>query len=169
MYRIVVWEVLKVEKQIHTQTVRILHFPDCKMVSSGFGAFGDPNFTLFEEWFDRQTIYPGLYGYDFLSDCGGAGMQWMYIYDGHMEVPDALKIIDFKGGYYAVITAIDGDGASYEGAMASRDEYLKANGLAFDDTRWQLGHILTGYPLAKELFGAGQMDYWMPIKKAERR
>jgi hypothetical protein len=69
-----------------------------------------------------------------------------------MEVPDGLKIIDFKGGYYAVITAIDQDGASYEGAMTARDEYLKAHGLAFDDTRWQLGHILTGYPLAKELF-----------------
>ena len=155
------------EKQPHTQIVRIIHIPDCKMVSSGVGFFGEPNFTLFNEWFSKQTVYPGLYGYDFLSDCGGTGMQWMYIYDDRMEVPDELGIIDFKGGYYAVITAIDGDGSSYEGAMASRDEYLKAHGLEFDDTRWQFGHILTGYPLTKEIFGSGQMDYWMPIKKCK--
>jgi hypothetical protein len=153
------------EKQPHTQTVRIIHIPDCRMVSSGVGFFGDPNFTLMFEWYQKQTIFPGLYNYDFMSDCCGTGMQWLYIYDERMEVPDGLKIIDFKGGYYAVITAIDGDGASYEGAMAAREEYLKANGLEYDDTRWQIGHVLTGYPLAKELFGAGQMDYWMPIKK----
>lgn len=148
-----------------TQAVRIIRFPDCKMVSSGLGNFGDPNFRLFEEWFDQQTVYPGLYSYDFVSDCGGLGMQWMYIYDERMEVPNTLKIIDFKGGYYAVVTAIDCDASSYECAMASRDAYLRANGLELDDSRWQLGHILTGYPLVKEIFGAGQMDYWMPIKK----
>lgn len=152
----------------HMQTVRIIHLPDCKMVTSGFGDFGDPNFKLFEEWFDKQTVYPGLYSYDFLSDCGGSGMQWMYIYDERMEVPDQLKIIDFKGGYYAVVTAIDGDASSYECAIASRDEYLRANGLEFDSSRWQLGHILTGYPLVKEIFGAGQMDYWMPVKTADQ-
>ena len=151
------------------QTVRIIRFPDCKMVSSGYGSFGDPNYTRFEEWFSKQTVYPGLYSYDFLSDCGGSGMQWMYIYDERMEVPDELKIIDFKGGYYAVVTAIDCDASSYECAMASREEYLKANGLAFDDSRWQLGHILSGYPLVKEIFGAGQMDYWMPVKKVNQQ
>lgn len=155
-------------EKIYMQTVRIIRFPDCKMVSSGFGTFGEPNFTRFEEWFGKQTVYPNLYSYDFLSDCGGAGMQWMYIYDERMEVPNELKIIDFKGGYYAVVTAIDGDPASYECAMASRDEYLRANGLEFDDSRWQLGHILTGYPLVKEIFGAGQMDYWMPVKKVNQ-
>ena len=108
------------EKQLHTQTVRIVHIPDCKMVSSGIGFFGEPNFTLFNEWFSKQTVYPALYGYDFLSDCSGTGMQWMYIYDECMDVPDELRIIDFKGGNYAVITAIDGDGSSYEGAMMSR-------------------------------------------------
>lgn len=153
------------EKQPHTQTVRVLYIPDCKMVSSGAGFFGEQNFTLFDEWFSKQTVFPGLYSYDFLSDCGGTGMQWMYIYDERVEVPDALKIIAFKGGYYAVITAIDGDASSYAGAMASREDYLKANGLEYDNTRWQLGHILTGYPLVKELFGSGQMDYWMPVKK----
>lgn len=152
------------ENQVHAQTVRILFIPDCKMVSSGFGSFGDPNFTRFEEWFGKQTIYPGCYPYDFLSDCGGAGMQWMYPYDERMDVPEELKQIHFKGGYYAVITALDGDVASYQAAMAARDAFLNENGLKFDDSRWQLGHILTGYPLAKACFGAGQMDYWMPIR-----
>ncbi len=33
----------------HMQTVRIIYFPDCKMVSSGFGSFGEPDFALFQE------------------------------------------------------------------------------------------------------------------------
>ncbi len=89
----------------------------------------------------------------------------MDVYAERMEVPDELKNIDFKGGYYAVITAIDHNGSFYEGTMTSRDEYLKAYGLEFDQIRWQLGHILTGCPLVKEIFGSGQMDYWMPIKE----
>ena len=44
-------------EKVYTQTIRIIRFPDCKMVSSGFGAFGEPNFTLFEEWFSKQTVY----------------------------------------------------------------------------------------------------------------
>ena len=156
-----------IEKQPYMQIVRIIHIPDCKMVSSGVGFFGEPNFTLFNEWFSKQTVHPGLYSYDFLSDCGGTGMQWMYIYDERMEVPDELKIIDFKGGYYSVVTAIDGDSLSYERAMVSRDEYLKTYGLEFDNTRWQLGHVLTGCSLMKEICGGGQMDYWMPIKKSK--
>jgi hypothetical protein len=30
-----------------TEKVRIYHMPDCKMVSSGDGLFGDDNFALF--------------------------------------------------------------------------------------------------------------------------
>ena len=152
-------------KNNSAQVVRINRFPDCKMVSSGFGSFGDPNFTLFDKWMSAQNVFPGMFSYDFLSDCGGTGMQWMYVYDERMDVPDGLQIIDFKGGYYAVITAIDCDAASYKWAIESREEYLNAHGLEFDNSRWQLGHILSGYNLAKEIFGAGQMDYWMPIKK----
>ena len=47
------------EKQPHTQTVRVLYIPDCKMVSSGAGFFGEQNFTLFDEWFSKQTVFPG--------------------------------------------------------------------------------------------------------------
>ncbi len=153
------------EKSINTQNVRIMHIPNCKMVSSGVGFFGDDSFKLFEKWFSGLNVYPSLYGYDFASDCCGTGMRWMYIYNEQMEVPDGLEIIDFVGGYYAVVTVIDGDGESYASAMAARDEYLRRYSLEIDNTRWQLGHILTGYDFVKEIFGSGQMDYWAPIKK----
>lgn len=35
------------------------------------------------------------------------GFNWLYLYEEGMNVPDDLKIIDFKGGLYAVATDID--------------------------------------------------------------
>jgi AraC family transcriptional regulator len=87
----------------------------------------------------------------------------MYVYDERMDVPDSLSIIDFKGGYYAVITDIDAKPNT--GAMRIRDEYLEKHALVIDKSRPELGHILTGYSLIKETLGSGQMDYWTPVKK----
>jgi AraC family transcriptional regulator len=149
----------------HKQTVRLITIPDCKMVASGVGNWDEPNFVAFDEWFSKLTLFPSLHAYDFASDCGGTGLQWLYIYDERMDVPPEFEIIDFKGGDYAVITAIDNDGSSYIGATTARDKFLSEYGLELDDTRWQLGHILSDYKLSRQLFGAGQMDCWFPIRR----
>jgi hypothetical protein len=152
----------------HKQTVRLITIPDCKMVASGVGKmdWSSPNFKAFSEWFSKLTLYPSLHAYDFVYDCGGGQLQWLYIYDERMDVPPEFEIIDFKGGDYAVIPYIDNDGQSYVGMMTARDKFFYECGLELDDTRWQLGHILSGYmTLSRQLFGAGQMDCWFPVRK----
>jgi len=148
-----------------TEKVRIYHMPDCKMVSSGDGFFGQDNFSRFNEWFSKQTVFP-IYSFDFLREGDKPGtLNWNYIYDERMEVPDAFEIVDFKGGYYAVVTGIDGK--DYAAADKIRGEYLQNHNLVEDKTRPAFGHILSGYELIKETLGAGQMDYWLPVKRAE--
>jgi AraC family transcriptional regulator len=149
-----------------TEQVRIYKIPDCKMVSSGDGFFGQENFTRFNQWFSKQTVFPSIYTFDFLGEGSQPGtLNWYYIYDERLDVPDEFEIVDFKGGYYAVITGVDGtdSAAAYE----IRDEYLKKHKLIVDESRPGFGHVLSGYELIKETLGAGQMDYWIPVKREE--
>jgi AraC family transcriptional regulator len=140
------------QKVSWTEKCRIYHIPDCKMVSSGDGLFGDENFTLFEKWMSKQTVFT-IYPFDFLREGDEPEkMNWMYVYDERIEVPKELEIIDFKGGYYAVVTDIDTKGN--QGAVQARDEYLKKHNLVIDKSRPEMGHILTGYPLIKETLAA---------------
>ena len=87
------------------QTIRIVEFPPCRMVSSGKGMFGEEKFTRFHEWMSRQpqtAVYPENYL------CGdGSGVCWLYRYRDGMEVPQEFEIIPFSGGFYAVATDID--------------------------------------------------------------
>ena len=46
------------------QGVRIYGMPDCKVVSSGIGMFGEEKFERFEAWFSAQP--QGLFPRDFL-------------------------------------------------------------------------------------------------------
>jgi len=148
-----------------TEKVRIYKIPDCKMVSSGDGFFGQENFARFNEWFSKQTVFP-IYSFDFLREGDKPGtLNWNYIYDEKLDVPDEFEIVDFKGGYYAVITGVDGTDCST--AYKIRDEYLKTHNLVADESRPGFGHILSGYELIKKTLGAGQMDYWIPIKRVE--
>jgi hypothetical protein len=147
-----------------SEKVRLYHIPDCKMVSSGDGLFGQENFTRFDEWFSKQTVFP-IYPFDFLREGDSPGtLNWNYIYDERMDVPDEFAIVDFKGGYYAVITGIDGTDPAP--AYQIRDQYLKDHNLVVDETRPQFGHILSGYKLIRDTLGAGQMDYWIPVTRA---
>ena len=91
------------------ETVRIYEIPDCKMVSSGIGMFGEEKFTNFHSWFSSlpHTIFPknflfwdGEYG-------KSGGFHWLQFYENWMNVPEEFEIIDFKGGLYAVLTDID--------------------------------------------------------------
>ena len=49
------------------QSIRIYEMPDCKMVSSGKGMFGEKKFNRFEEWISVQKR--GLFPKDFLFGC----------------------------------------------------------------------------------------------------
>ncbi len=141
------------------QSVRIYEMPDCKMVSSGIGMFGDEKIRLFEEWLSSQKR--GMFPKDFLF-CMEGGFVWLYQYEEGMSVPDSLKIVDFPGGLYAVAADID-QKTDQQLMKAEVDRFLQENGFERDLSRPELGNIITS-PLAKEIMGYEQMDYYTPVK-----
>lgn len=79
-----------------------------------------------------------------------------------MNVPGEFEIIDFEGGLYAVATDID-QKTDRELMDTEIDRFLRENGFERDTSRSELGNIITS-PLAKEIMGYEQMDYYIPIK-----
>jgi len=142
------------------ETVRIIEIPDCKMVSSGIGMFGEEKFGRFYEWFTSlpRTIFPK----NFLFEDGGK-LHWVNLYEKDMDVPKEFDIIDFKGGLYAVLTDID-QKTDMEALNAERDGFLKNHGFEIDKDRPELGNVITP-PSAEKVLGYNQMDYYTPIKK----
>lgn len=140
------------------QYVRLYEMPDCKMVSSGTGMFGDEKFEAFDRWFSAQER--GLYPKDFLFS-EGEGFHWLYLYEEGMTVPEAFSIIDFKGGLYAVTTDID-EHTDWDTMNAEIDRFLSEHGLLRDMSRPMLGNVITS-PLAREILGYEQMEYYTPV------
>ncbi|MEA4823196.1 MAG: AraC family transcriptional regulator [Clostridiaceae bacterium] len=129
------------------------------MVSSGTGLFGEEKFDQFNNWFSSlpQSMYPK----DFLY-WDGKGLCWLYLYDEKMNVPSAFEIVDFEGGLYSVATDID-QKTNMNAMKTAVDQFLDENGFTRDDSRFELGNIITS-PKAKEILGCCQMDYYTPVK-----
>lgn len=144
------------------QNIRVYEMPDCKMVSSGIGMFGEEKFESFNEWMSSQKRC--LFPKDFLF-WEGSGFHWVYMYEEGMNVPTEFDIVDFKGGLYAVATGIDQQ-TDRDLMNAEVDKFLSENGFERDTTRSELGNIITS-PLAQEIMGYEQMDYYTPIKGKE--
>ena len=144
------------------QNVRIYDMPDCKMVSSGSGMFGEENLSIFEKWMSSQKR--GFFPKDFLF-WDGSGYQWLYLYEDGMSVPKELELIDFQGGFYAVATDID-QKTDMELMKKEVDAFLSQNGFERDPSRPDLWNIITS-PNAKKIMGYEQMDYYAPIKARE--
>jgi len=145
------------------EAVRVYEIPDCKMVSSGIGMFGEEKFERFGKWFSAQprSIFPK----DYLFWDGewqvSGGFHWLYVYEDGMDVPSEFDVIDFKGGLYAVVTGIDGKSNSE--ARAAVSNFIKTHGFERDDSRRELGNVITP-PSAKTVLGYVQMDYFTPIR-----
>lgn len=141
------------------QSIRIYEMPSCKMVSSGKGMFGEEKFNRFEEWLSLQEH--GLFPKDFLSG-GEDGFTWLYMLEDGMSVPSEFEIIDFQGGLYAVATDID-QKTDMDSMNAEVNKFLDENGFRRDDSRPQLGNIITS-PAVNKILGYDLMDYYFPIK-----
>jgi len=141
------------------QSIRIYEMPDCKMVSSGKGMFGEEKFNRFEEWLSSQKR--GLFPKDFLLG-EEDGFTWLYMFEDGMSVPPEFETVDFKGGLYAVATDID-QKTDTELMNAETDKFLRENGFERDPLRKELGNIITSHA-AQEIMGYEQMDYYFPVK-----
>lgn len=143
------------------ENIRVYEIPNCKMVSSQCGLFGDGKLERFNEWFSsfKRPMFPR----DFmLYDSEQGGFIWYYIYEDGMNVPDEFSVIDFAGGLYAVASEIDGrDSSETVGAIK---DFIKEKGCFEEDaSRAYLGNIITP-PSAGKAMGYEQMDYYVPIK-----
>lgn len=147
------------------QSVRIYEIPDCQMVSSPVGMFGQETFDAFGVWMTTQPrpVFP----HDFLTwDAQEQGFRWLYLYKDGMDVPAPMQIINFKGGLYAVATDVDQqtDKPAMDKAVA---DFLVQNHLVRDDSRPEMGNIITP-PAARDILGYEQMDYYYPVKRNDR-
>lgn len=143
------------------ENVRVYEIPNCKMVSSQCGMFGDGKLEKFDKWFSsfKRPLFPKDY---LFFDHDQGGFIWFYIYSDDIEVPEEFKVIDFSGGLYAVATGIDGEDSS------EIIEVIKAfidgsKGFVEDPSRTYLGNIPTP-PGARNALGYNQMDYYVPIR-----
>ena len=141
------------------QAIRIIEIPGCKMVSSGVGMFGEEKLEHFAKWF--SSLPPTMHSRDFLFQDEG-GFHWLFMHDDSMEVPAEFGVVDFEGGLYAVTTDIDGK-TDVKAMDKALHRFLKDNGLARDEQHPRMGHIISS-PLAQEILGYAQMDYFMPVK-----
>ena len=150
------------------QSVRIIEIPDCKMVSSGEGMFGEGKFERFGAWF--SSLPPSLHPKDYLSGVNDENGDlkcfiWYHLHEPGMSVPEEFEIVDFKGGLYAVATDIDQrtDIAAMDAAV---DAFLRDNNFERDPSRPRLGNIITS-PSAQKILGYHQMDYYAPAREGE--
>lgn len=141
------------------QSIKIYEMPDCKMVSSGKGMFGEEKFDRFDEWLSSQKR--GLFPKDFLFG-EEDGLTWLYMFEDGMSVPPEFEIIDFQGGLYAVATDID-QKTDMDSMNAEVNAFLSENGFERDMLRKDLGNIITSQA-AQKIMGYEQMDYYFPIK-----
>ncbi len=143
------------------EKVRIYEIPECKMVSSKCGMFGEPALDDFDNWFSSLPVT--TFPQDFLwFDKNQGGFIWYYIYHEALKVPDTFDIIDFPGGLYAVATGIDGE--SNDEVMNSIRTFIQEKSCFKEDiSRPQLGNIITPKS-AQQALGYSQMDYYVPIK-----
>lgn len=144
--------------------IRIIEFPDCRMVTSGVGMFGDKNFTRFEELLRSENAIKTPYPRDFLGDADG-GFEWFLLYREGMDTR-GMKVVDFKGGLYAVVCGIDAQSNADE--MAAVEAFLASHNVERDPSRPELGNVI-GHNEARKVLGYHQMDYFVPIKIKETK
>ena len=149
-------------KNNEMELIRIYEIPECKMVASQCGNFGDGKLEKFDEWF--SSLPRPLFPKDYLwYDKKREGFVWYFMYSSGMKVPDDFTIVDFPGGLYAVATGIDGQDSS--DAIKAIKEFIKEKGCFEEDpSREYMGNIPTP-PSAHKIMGYNQMDYYMPIKE----
>ena len=69
---------------------------------------------------------------------------------------------NFQGCFYAVATDID-QKTDKESMNAELDKFLGEIGFERDTSRLELGNVITS-PLAQQIMGYEQMNYYFPIK-----
>lgn len=154
--------------------VRIMSLPACKMVSSGYGFFGDEKFDRFSEWFGKLSN-DGEYVWEMPKDFAwydpekGANM-WLYVKpDYDVDIQD-FDIVDFEGGLYVTAVSRDDDDEDGGRVYAGIKKWIEKSDMLELDERTghhTMYHVVTPKRI-KEDFGFHQLEILVPVKKREK-
>jgi len=147
------------------ESVRIYEMPNCKMVSSQCGMFGDGKLEKFIEWVERfpRPMFPKTF---LKFDNERNGFVFYFLCEDGIAVPDDFDMVDFPGGLYAVATDVDGQDDT-PARSAIKDFIRKTSCFEEDPSREMMGNIITP-PSAFAAMGYNQMDYYTPIRVIEK-
>ncbi|MCL2513369.1 MAG: GyrI-like domain-containing protein [Oscillospiraceae bacterium] len=155
--------------------IRIIEFPKCKMLSSGYCRMDEKPFAeggklqQFEKcwkeydkkrtdkWFMRDFI---MHGEEEQS------LIWYYALPDDAVVDFDYEIIDFEGGLYASDVAILGNADDESRVYRNIKEWIKSNDLFEIDERhghYDLSHGIQTEWLEKAM-GYMQLEIYVPIK-----
>lgn len=152
--------------------VRILDFPPCKMVSSGYFTSFSTVFEKggFDEWFSQyDKSYKGVRftPLDFLFfEPDGRGM-WLYAVESSVTENETggFKIIDFEGGLYAAAISVDGDDDINGRVYAGIKKWIESSNFELDERPMHrtLCNMIVTDNIRKGL-GYDQLEIFVPIK-----
>ena len=160
-------------------SIRIVEFPACKAVTSGYAM----NEAPFEEggkilkfgewwtkydkkrkdrWFSRDFI---MYGRE------EKALIWFYAVPEEAEVECEYDVVDFEGGLYAAAVAIDSNFDDEQRIYGGIKEWVKQRGTFELDERpghYDLSHVITPEYIAKQM-GYMQLEIYLPIKLRQKQ
>lgn len=159
---------LKDLNYINIPDVRIVLLPLCKMVSSGYGFFGEDKFDRFEKWFSSLKKETWEMPKDFLwyDPEKGNSVWWHVKPDYDIDTQD-FDIIDFEGGMYATAVSRDGDDEDGNRVYEGIKKWIEKNDTLELDERpghYTMCHIITDENV-KETLGFYQLEILVPVKK----
>jgi DNA-binding transcriptional MerR regulator len=157
------------EKLNKSPDIRVISFPEMKMISSG--PIRDIQvFEEFDNWWSsidmRNFITPRDFLYfDKKENC----MIWLIAPPENFQNTSKYKYINFSGGLYAVCSSKDGDGVDMEKTKTAMRKWIE-DSVFFEESneqndlsiRYELGHVCTP-KIFKEKMGYHLMDIFIPI------
>jgi hypothetical protein len=154
---------------------RIMEFPKCKMVTSGYCKMEDNPFAengkmkLFEEWWaeydKKRTDRWFMRDFVMRGREGENEIIWFYAVPDDAVINCEYEVIDFEGGIYASGVAICDNREDESRVYRAIKEWVKKSGVFELDER--PGHYDISHGLAPNLqktMGYLQLEIYVPIK-----
>ena len=152
--------------------IRVVLLPECKMVSSGYGFFGEEKFDRFDRWFSnvsKNSMWEMPQDFLWYDPEKGSSVWWYVKPDYDLDTQD-FDIVDFEGGMYATAVSRDGDDEDGNRVHAGIKKWIEKSGVLELDVRpghYTMCHIITDNRV-KEALGFYQLEILVPVKKIEK-
>lgn len=159
-------------------SIRIVEFPKCRMVSSGYCRMDENPFaeggklTLFDNWwtaYDKKRTDRWFMRDFMMYEREKESLIWYYALPDDAEVDCPYDVIDFDGGLYASDVAIMDNFEDEQRVYGNIKNWVATSKLFELDERpghYDLSHGITPANLEK-IMGHMQLEIFVPIKLKE--